>query len=138
MADKKINSDTTDFTVPANQANPKTKDIVIKLPQRGKYDVYQKDFPVTLPQGYTWINNFGLKARKNDPQNPNGTLDSSSSDPYNLSVDAYIIEMDDLDGKQPVYFDGTSVQQFPSGKTNVGNNRIQVRLNLGDPPIGWP
>lgn len=147
MADKKITSNTTDFTIPGKADDPKTKNIVIKLPQRGKYDVYQKDFPANLPQkytdsdnstkSYTWINNFGLKARKNDPNNPGGTLDTSSNDLYSRGVDEYIIELDDVDGKEPVYFDGTSVNQFKPGKVNVGNNRIQVTLTLGDPPIGW-
>jgi hypothetical protein len=138
MADKKIVSETADFTITKKSTDAKTKDIIIKLPKVGKYDIYQKEFPANLPNGYTWINNFGLKERKKDPKDPNKSLDTTISDPYSVVVDTYIIELDDVSGKEPVYFDGSTVRDFPTKKTNIGNNRIQVTLALGDPPIGWP
>ncbi|HEY3310044.1 MAG TPA: hypothetical protein VGK00_00255 [Anaerolineales bacterium] len=139
MTDHKISSDTNDFTIPADPARSTSREIVIKMPQRGKYDVYQKDFPATLPVGYTWLNNFGLKLRPKNPNQPDQTNDTSDSDKYEKTVDFYIIELDDLDGKEPVYFDGSTVRNFPSPKVKVaGKTRIQVQLNLGDPPVGWP
>ena len=138
MADKKIVSGATDFTIPKKSKDANSKDIVVKLQKADKYDIYQKEFPANLPDGYTWINNFGLKERKKDPKNPNKSIDTTISDPYSVDVEAYIIELDDISGKEPVYFDGTAVRNFPSKKTITGNNRIQVSLTLGDPPIGWP
>lgn len=138
MADKRISSSKADFTIPKFTNKNETKDIVIKLPDTNKYDVYQKDFPVNLPQGYIWINSFGIKHRRVDENDSSKTHDSSSDDPYPDTVDAYQIELDDVEGKEPVYFDGKQVRSFPSGKVSLGNNKIHVNLALGDPPVGWP
>jgi hypothetical protein len=139
MADRKIVSGTADFTIPKHTTDSETRDVIVKLSKADKYDVYQKDFPANLPKtGYAWINNFGLKERKQDTKNPNILIETADTDPYADVVEAYTIEMDDIAGKEPVYFDGKAVQKFPSKKISVGNNRIHVTLTLGDPPLGWP
>jgi|GEM_PF-5560617 len=137
MSQRKINSNSADFIIPKHANNEKGKEIKIKLASTGKYDLYQKDFPANLPADYDWINSFGLKQRPKDSKKPKKTLDSSDSDPYLDVVEAYIIELDDVDGKEPVYFDGANVQNFPAKKTRVGS-KVQISLALGDPPVGWP
>ncbi|MCX6080132.1 MAG: hypothetical protein NTW32_11415 [Chloroflexi bacterium] len=138
MADKKISSEKVGFTIPPHTSNSHSKHIIIKLAQTDRYDVYQKELPADLPTGYTWINNFGLKARHPDPNVHGKSLDTSMDDPYLDLVDEYTIEMDDIEGQEPVYFDGVSVKNFQSGKIHTGNKRIHVTLALGDPPVGWP
>jgi hypothetical protein len=138
MGDIKIKAKYGKFVIPKKTANSNMREIVIKPAHPDKYDVYQKDLPADLPGNYTWINNFGVKARKIDLLSPLVTADSTLEDPFPTFVETYIIEFDDIDGKEPVYFNGLEVKHFPAGKKKVGNNRIQVSLDLGDPPVGWP
>lgn len=138
MADRKVSSDTSDYKIPVHSGKSTSKEIVIKLKGKGKYDVYQKDFPTDLPGGVTWINNFGLKERPKNPNKPDETRDTQDSDPYTVTVDAYIIELDAVAGSRPVYYDGSSVRYFDTPQSVPGsNNRIQVTLSLGDPPTGF-
>ncbi len=138
MAHRKISSASADFIIPAHANNDKGKEVKIKLANTGTYDVYQKDLPANLPSSYNWINSFGLKKRPKDAKDPNKTIDTSDSDPYPATVESYTIELDDSAGKEPVYFDGTRVKNFPAKKTIASNGRAHVVLALGDPPIGWP
>ena len=138
MTDRRISSASTDFTIPTIPGNVTSKEVVIKLANASKYDVYQKDFPTNLPAGYDWINNFGLKLRHADPNSLGKTTATSASDPYAGKVDTYTIELNDVAGKEPVYFDGANVQSFPTRKTSIAGGRAHVTLALGDPPIGWP
>ena len=50
----------------------------------------------------------------------------------------YTIELEDVAGKEPIYFDGKAVKSFSSKKMTAGNNLVHVTLGLGDPPVGWP
>jgi hypothetical protein len=138
MTDMKINSTSTGYPIPTVPGNNSTREVLIKLAVTNKYDVYQKDLPANLPANYDWINNFGIKERPKDPRNSAKTIPTTDADPYSTNVDAYTIELDDVAGKEPVYFDGSGAHNFPTKKTSVGNNRIHVTLALGDPPIGWP
>jgi hypothetical protein len=138
MSHQKINSTSTDFIIPRHSGHENSREVKIKLASVGKFDVYQKDLPANLPAGYDWINSFGLKHRPKDHKNPDRSLDSSDADPYPIDVEPYLIELDDVDGKEPVFFDGAKVQNFPGKKTSIGNGRVHVTLALGDPPIGWP
>lgn len=138
MADKKIVPDKNGFKIPKLDKKSETKDITIKHFQTDKYDVYQKDFPNNLPDGYIWLNNFGVKLRKVDHHDPTKSLDTSIDDPYEDVVDLYTIELDDIAGKEPIYFDGKAVKSFSSKKITAGNNLVHVTLGFGDPPVGWP
>jgi hypothetical protein len=99
------------------------------------YDVYEKPLPDSLKnspdyQAYTWIGNFGLRV--------SGTKTAA---PSKLSA-KYEIKVVKRGNKQLVYWDGSKTVPFGEahGKREVRENNqdyISVRLDLGDPPIGY-
>jgi hypothetical protein len=107
-------------------------DVILGDDIENVYDVFEKDFPNTLPyqwtdpddrltKNITWSSNFGLQKKDGTPVT---RLENNKT---------YSIELNKNAGKL-VHWNGTRVEKLPI--RDLGKV-IQADLNLGDPPVGW-
>lgn len=125
-------------TIPANpNATQRSKRFsqemsVILGDDLANYNVEAKDFPGNLPERWTdpsdgqskeidWFGNFGIKKR-------------GESGFVNKLPKKYSVELPYFN-KQYVYYDGQAVKKLQNVRS-AGQNKVQVDLDLGDPPIG--
>ena len=114
------------------KAGKKAVDAIIPPGLALKFEIEEKDMPKGLPQSWDgfqliWINNIGLRSKLQDAELIAGEF-------YEVQF-----EKVSLPGSETtlVYWNGTNVVEFSAedyGET--GDEKMAVRLNLIDPPIG--
>src|SRR5512140_2241811 len=103
--------------------------VVVLNDAHSGYEVYQKDIPNEVVgkthQGKSirWLNNFGLKQKGRGE--------------YAAEVPEYLLLLEQIEGAQFVYFDGTQVLPLATTPHSGSSNQLRAALRLGDPPIGW-
>ncbi len=96
------------------------------------YEVWQKDVPTETKTSWvdpddgqtktiTWMFNFGLKNKKKQQYDAEKTVQFF-----------YVVELDVVEGKKAVYWDGNTVRAFAKQ-----DNKFVANINLSDPPTGY-
>jgi hypothetical protein len=139
MSEKKIspsrgNARKFDLDVNTAQGNdfPDQGKVSIVLSGSSNYDIYQKDIPIGLKGKKTssgktikWLNNFGLKLPNTDSY-------------VKTETDEYTILLDARPGAEYVYDAGNGVIGVLQATPYTSDpTKVQAKLKLGDPSVGW-
>jgi hypothetical protein len=118
------------------QAKGRKREVQVILPTslELKFTAVSKSMPETLPSEWSgfqiaWINNIGLEAK----------VENASVDQGEYYEIQFARPQTDRSGAHTlVYWDGKSIQQIPqSDFVEISGDKVAVRLQLVDPPVGW-
>lgn len=117
-------------------AEGRKREVQVILPSSlgAKFTVVSKSMPNILPsEAYgkkiVWINNIGLEAKlENASVDAGDFYEIQFVKPQAKNADEFIL----------VYWDGETTQQIQSSDfVEISENKVAVRLQLVDPPVGW-
>jgi hypothetical protein len=118
------------------QAIGRKREVLVILPTSldAKFMAVSKSLPDTLPsevdgRKIVWINNIGLEAKVQNARVDSGEFyEVQFVKPQAKNAGEFIL----------VYWDGQTTQQIQqSDYAEISGNKVAVRLQLEDPPIGW-
>ncbi len=117
-------------------AEGRKREVRVILPSSlgAKFTAVSKSMPNTLPsEAYgkkiVWINNIGLEAKVQDASVDSGEFyEIQFVKPQAKNAGEFIL----------VYWDGLVTQKISqSDFAEISGNKVAVRLQLVDPPVGW-